>query len=128
MADSNPKRKRVEGVPLAGASGYSAQHSDQGRLATDDDDQPTWLRSWIGVPSGTSLKCGLSWRKRKRIRKSPARSTIWIRDLPSRYNPFVAQQLHVAAIQGELPHDAVLLQDVSPGSDLFFGFPGGKQK
>jgi hypothetical protein len=30
MAHSNPKRKRVEGAPLAGASGYSAQHSDQG--------------------------------------------------------------------------------------------------
>jgi hypothetical protein len=30
MADSNPKRKREEGVPLAGASGYSAQQSDQG--------------------------------------------------------------------------------------------------
>jgi hypothetical protein len=32
MADRSPKRKRVESVPLAGASGYSAQHSDQGRF------------------------------------------------------------------------------------------------
>ena len=29
-ANRSPKRKRVGGVPLAGASGYRAQHSDQG--------------------------------------------------------------------------------------------------